>query len=86
MICVDQKFKDCLTLCCQDTSGLDIVFMSPVEAMQETCTRARKGLDTISVTGNVLRYCLVNIFVRFEEKNVFAIIICCFIFCPFAFL
>ena len=39
----------------QDTAGLDIVFMSPVEAMQETCKRARKGLDTISVTGNVLR-------------------------------
>ena len=39
----------------QDTTGLDIVFMSPVEAMQETCKRARKGLDTISVTGNVLR-------------------------------
>ena len=42
----------------QDTAGLDIVFMSPVEAMKETCKRARKGLDTISVTGNVLR-CVV---------------------------
>merc|ERR1712038_131789 len=46
----------------QDTSGLDIVFMSPVEAMQETCTRARKGLDTISVTGNVLRDYLTDLF------------------------
>ena len=67
MISVDQKFKDYLTLCCQDTSGLDIVFMSPVEAMQETCTRARKGLDTISVTGNVLRYLLRQYFC--PEKN-----------------
>ena len=40
----------------QDTTGLDLVFLPPVEAMQETCKRARKGLDTISVTGNVLRY------------------------------
>ena len=32
------------------------MFLPPVEAMQETCKRARKGLDTISVTGNVLRY------------------------------
>merc|ERR1712152_94216 len=46
----------------QDTTGLDIVFMSPVEAMQETCTRARKGLDTISVTGNVLRDYLTDLF------------------------
>merc|ERR1719153_1285672 len=46
----------------QDTSGLDIVFMPPVEAMQETCTRARKGLDTISVTGNVLRDYLTDLF------------------------
>merc|ERR1712039_1093119 len=46
----------------QDISGLDIVFMSSVEAMQETCTRARKGLDTISVTGNVLRDYLTDLF------------------------
>merc|ERR1719308_517549 len=46
----------------QDTTGLDIVFMPPVEAMQETCTRARKGLDTISVTGNVLRDYLTDLF------------------------
>merc|ERR1712165_693141 len=45
-----------------DTTGLDIVFMSPVEAMQETCTRARMGLDTISVTGNVLRDYLTDLF------------------------
>merc|ERR1711970_941206 len=46
----------------QDTTKLDIVFMSPVEAMQETCKRARKGLDTISVTGNVLRDYLTDLF------------------------
>merc|ERR1712130_998803 len=46
----------------QDTAGLDIVFMSPVEAMKETCNRARKGLDTISVTGNVLRDYLTDLF------------------------
>jgi len=46
----------------QDTTGLDIVFMPPVEAMQETCKRARKGLDTISVTGNVLRDYLTDLF------------------------
>merc|ERR1711934_1318080 len=46
----------------QDTTGLDIVFMSPVEAMKETCKRARKGLDTISVTGNVLRDYLTDLF------------------------
>merc|ERR1711902_112967 len=40
----------------------DIVFMSPVEAMQETCTRARQGLDTITCTGNVLRDYLTDLF------------------------
>lgn len=46
----------------QDTKGLDIVFMTPVEAMKESCTRARAGLDTISVTGNVLRDYLTDLF------------------------
>merc|ERR1719239_28892 len=46
----------------QDTTGLDIVFKTPVEAMKETCKRARKGLDTISVTGNVLRDYLTDLF------------------------
>merc|ERR1711934_673119 len=46
----------------QDTTGLDIVFMSPVEAMKGTCKRARKGLGTISVTGNVLRDYLTDLF------------------------
>jgi isocitrate dehydrogenase len=38
-----------------DTSGLDIQIMSPVEATRFSLERIRKGLDTISVTGNVLR-------------------------------
>merc|ERR1711994_430679 len=43
-------------------AGLDIEIMSPVEAMQETCTRAKKGLNTITVTGNVLRDYLTDLF------------------------
>lgn len=38
-----------------DTEGLDISILSPVEATQVTIDRIRKGEDTISVTGNVLR-------------------------------
>jgi len=38
-----------------DTQGLDIEILSPVEACRLSCRRAREGLDTISVTGNVLR-------------------------------
>ncbi|MHA2788162.1 NADP-dependent isocitrate dehydrogenase [Corynebacterium sp. S7] len=38
-----------------DTEGLDISILSPVEATQVTVDRIRKGEDTISVTGNVLR-------------------------------
>merc|ERR1712129_294785 len=45
-----------------DTAGLDIVFKTPVEAMYESCKRARAGLDTISVTGNVLRDYLTDLF------------------------
>ena len=45
-----------------DTSGLDIRIMSPVEAIQATMERARQGLDTISVTGNVLRDYLTDLF------------------------
>jgi len=45
-----------------DTKDLDIVFMNPVEAMKETCKRARAGLNTISVTGNVLRDYLTDLF------------------------
>ena len=45
-----------------DTTGLDIRIMTPVDAMKFTCERARKGLDTISVTGNVLRDYLTDLF------------------------
>ncbi|WP_047277726.1 NADP-dependent isocitrate dehydrogenase [Pseudomonas lundensis] len=45
-----------------DTSGLDIRIMPPVEAMKFTLERTRKGLDTISVTGNVLRDYLTDLF------------------------
>ena len=38
-----------------DTEGLDISIMSPVEATRESVERIRRGEDTISVTGNVLR-------------------------------
>ena len=45
-----------------DTNGLDIRIMPPVEAMKFTLERTRKGLDTISVTGNVLRDYLTDLF------------------------
>ncbi|EJM11961.1 isocitrate dehydrogenase, NADP-dependent, monomeric type, partial [Pseudomonas sp. GM18] len=45
-----------------DTSGLDIRIMSPVEAMKFTLERTREGKDTISVTGNVLRDYLTDLF------------------------
>ena len=38
-----------------DTNGLDISIMSPVDATKKSLERMRKGQDTISVTGNVLR-------------------------------
>ncbi len=45
-----------------DTKGLDIRILSPVEAMRATLTRVRAGKDTISVTGNVLRDYLTDLF------------------------
>jgi isocitrate dehydrogenase len=45
-----------------DTDGLDIRIMSPVEAMQVTLSRVSEGKDTISVTGNVLRDYLTDLF------------------------
>lgn len=45
-----------------DTSGLDIKILAPPEAMKATCERTRKGLDTISATGNVLRDYLTDLF------------------------
>jgi isocitrate dehydrogenase len=45
-----------------DTSGLDIQILPPVEAIRATLKRVRAGLDTISVTGNVLRDYLTDLF------------------------
>ncbi|MGV8889217.1 MAG: NADP-dependent isocitrate dehydrogenase [Pseudomonas sp.] len=45
-----------------DTAGLDIRIMSPVDAMAFTLNRTREGKDTISVTGNVLRDYLTDLF------------------------
>jgi isocitrate dehydrogenase len=46
----------------QDTKGLDIRILAPVEAMTFSLERIRKGQDTISVTGNVLRDYLTDLF------------------------
>jgi isocitrate dehydrogenase len=45
-----------------DTSGLDIQIMSPFDATLYTLERVRQGKDTISVTGNVLRDYLTDLF------------------------
>ncbi|HCB09122.1 MAG TPA: NADP-dependent isocitrate dehydrogenase [Alteromonas sp.] len=45
-----------------DTDGLDISIMSPVRAIRYSMERAIRGLDTISVTGNVLRDYLTDLF------------------------
>lgn len=45
-----------------DTTGLEIKILKPVDAMKYTLERTRKGLDTISVTGNVLRDYLTDLF------------------------
>jgi len=45
-----------------DTNGLDIRIMNPIEATKFTLERIRQGLDTISVTGNVLRDYLTDLF------------------------
>jgi len=53
---VEKYLKD------HDTSGLDIQIMEPAAACRATLARARKGLDTISVTGNVMRDYLTDLF------------------------
>ena len=53
---VDKYLKD------HDTSGLDIKIMEPAEACRATLARIRQGKDTISVTGNVLRDYLTDLF------------------------
>ncbi len=44
------------------TNGLEIHIMNPVEAMRFSCQRVKEGKDTISVTGNVLRDYLTDLF------------------------
>merc|ERR1711979_68828 len=44
-----------------DSTGLDIEVMSPLEATRVTCARAKQGLNTITVTGNVLRDYLTDL-------------------------
>jgi len=53
---VERYLKD------HDTAGLDIRILSPVEAMRLSLERIRQGQDTISVTGNVLRDYLTDLF------------------------
>ena len=45
-----------------DLTGLEIKILAPVDAMKFTLERVRNGLDTISVTGNVLRDYLTDLF------------------------
>lgn len=45
-----------------DTNGLDLRILSPVEATLFTCKRIKEGKDTISVSGNVLRDYLTDLF------------------------
>ena len=45
-----------------DTDGLEVEVLSTVDAMNETCQRCKDGIDTISVTGNVLRDYLTDLF------------------------
>ena len=49
-------------LAAYDTAGLEIHIMKPQDAMQFSLDRIRKGEDTISVTGNVLRDYLTDLF------------------------
>ncbi|MCT1367217.1 NADP-dependent isocitrate dehydrogenase [uncultured Kocuria sp.] len=53
---VEEYLKD------EDTEGLDLRILSPIEATQFSLDRIRQGLDTISVTGNVLRDYLTDLF------------------------
>ena len=54
------KVKTCLGQ--HDTTGLDIRILAPAEATQITLERLKAGQDTISVTGNVLRDYLTDLF------------------------
>jgi len=54
------KVNEYLPLC--DTTGVEVLVLPPAEAMHYTCKRVRAGLDTVSVTGNVLRDYLTDLF------------------------
>jgi isocitrate dehydrogenase len=53
---VEKYLKD------HDTAGLEIKILAPIDAMKYSLDRIRKGLDTVSVTGNVLRDYLTDLF------------------------
>ena len=57
---VIEKVKVCLKD--HDTDGLEMPILDPVQAMKFSLKRIREGLDTISVTGNVLRDYLTDLF------------------------
>ena len=52
-----------------NTSGLEIKTMTPTEAIKVSMARARAGQDTISVTGNVLRDYLTDLFPIIEARG-----------------
>ena len=54
-----------------DLAGLEIKIMSPVDAIKYTLERVKESKDTISVTGNVLRDYLTDLFPILELRNNF---------------
>ncbi|MDP6764468.1 MAG: NADP-dependent isocitrate dehydrogenase [SAR324 cluster bacterium] len=58
--CLIEKVNNCLEE--ENTEGLDLRILAPVEAMRFSLERIRKGEDTISATGNVLRDYLTDLF------------------------
>ncbi|MCH2293775.1 MAG: NADP-dependent isocitrate dehydrogenase, partial [SAR324 cluster bacterium] len=58
--CLIEKVNSCLEE--ENTEGLDLLILAPVEAMRFSLERIRKGEDTISATGNVLRDYLTDLF------------------------
>ena len=60
---VERYLKD------EDTKGLEIRILAPVEAMKYSLERIRRGQDTISVTGNALRDYLTDLFPILEIRD-----------------
>ena len=58
--CLIEKVNNCLEE--ENTEGLDLRILAPVEAMRFSLERIRRGEDTISATGNVLRDYLTDLF------------------------